>query len=386
MKNKVIYAKCDSYNAAYIDKALEFIIENLDDFEDRVRAAKKILVKPNLISTKPPEKAVTTHPEVMISIINKIKHPETEIIIADTPAGKLNNKVMEKLYNISQMTRVSEITNTPLNWDFSDFEATSEAFKIAKSYKILNIAEEADLIINCAKLKTHCFTLLTCATKNLYGTIPGLLKMQYHLTMSQIEIFSNMLLDIERYFSPKTYHFVDGIIGLEGNGPTNGTPINSKCIIASQNPVYLDILACKIMGIDPLKIHTITEAKKRGIIKGTSFEDIEIVANNEVQTFKFKLPPERGSVMPEKVPDWVRNMVNNAFIPKPVVNKELCIGCKACEEICPPQLMKVIDGKAELNNYNSCIRCYCCQEVCPNNAIDLLKPAGRKLLAFFGIR
>ncbi|MEW5821924.1 MAG: DUF362 domain-containing protein [Cyanobacteriota bacterium] len=386
MDKRVIYSKCQNYDHNNINKSLDFIISNLPDLEQKAKTAKLILIKPNLISPKPPEKAVTTNPEVLICLIEKLKKYGANIIIADTPAGKLNDNIMQKLYDTCKMSYVEQQTGCKLNWDFSDLDAPMPDSKIMKNYKILQVAENADLIINFAKMKTHCFTMQTCATKNLYGIIPGLLKMQYHLTMSKIDVFSNMLLDIERYFSHKTIHFIDGIVGMEGNGPTNGEPFEAKCLLAANNPVYLDILACHIMGINPLKISTITEAIKRRIISTTKYEDLDVLSDNTIQTYNFKLPPERGRVLPDKVPNWLRNMATNLLIPKPNVNKDKCIGCRACEEICPPQLIKTIDDKAVIDDYSSCIRCYCCQEVCPQDAIDLIRPIGRKILGLLKVR
>lgn len=380
MNNKLIYSKCADYTPEKVDQSIEFIINNLENFKEKLTKAKTVLIKPNLLSAKTPEKAVTTHPEVIKSIINKIKEYNVEIIIADTPAGKLDQKIMEKVYTETQMHRVAQETGTQLNRDFTEFIASSQNNKIAKSYKIMKVVEDADLIINVAKLKTHCFTMITTSTKNLYGTIPGLLKMQYHMTMSKREVFNNMLLDLERYFAPKTISFIDGIVGMEGNGPSNGDPISSKCIIASNSAPHLDVLACHIMGVNPNDITTMVEAKKRNIIHSLNIKDFEIVKDSEIETLQFQLPPDRGKMLPDFVPEWGRNLINKMIITKPTVKASDCIACKKCEEICPPQLIKVKNKKAFIDDYNKCIRCYCCQEVCPVNAIKVTKPIGRKIL------
>jgi uncharacterized protein (DUF362 family)/Pyruvate/2-oxoacid:ferredoxin oxidoreductase delta subunit len=380
MDNKVIYARCENYNTDDIDKALEFIFNSLPGFEEKITKAHKILIKPNLLAPRPPSKAITTHPDLLICLIKKLQAYDVEILLADTPAGNLNEKVMNRLYTVTEMKRVAETTGIKLNMDFSEFKAESDHFKTARSQKILQVAEDADIIINVAKLKTHCFTMLTCATKNYFGIIPGLLKMKYHLTIPEVNIFASLLLDIERYFQPKAVNIVDGIVGMEGNGPGNGTPIRSNCLLASYDAIYLDILACHIMGIDPEKIKTITEAFNRNLIKGKSVDDLDVISNAEVETLKFKLPPDRDALLPSFIPGWLRNIINRIFIPDPVINADKCIGCKACAEGCPPQVIKMIESKAYITDYKNCIRCYCCQEVCPNDAIALEKPAGRKIM------
>jgi len=380
MSNKVLYAKCDNYDQKNIDTALDFLLNNLDNFEERISKAKKILIKPNLLTARSPEQAVTTHPEILIALINKIKNPNTEIILADSSAGPYNKNCIEKIYSTCKMDLVSEATGCQLNRDFSDVDVKFPNGQISKNYKIIRIAEEADLIINFAKLKTHCFTLLTGATKNLFGLIPGVLKVQYHLTMPDIDIFCGMLLDIEEHYANKTISFIDGILGMEGFGPSNGTPINSRCILASENPVELDILACKIMGINPEKVMTIMQAYKRNIISSTSIDDLNIISSDEIEKFNFKLPSDRTTVLPKIVPDWLVKGFNNLMISKPIIKQDYCTGCKVCELSCPPHVIKVNNKVATIQDYNKCIKCYCCQELCPNNAIELKKPFLRKLL------
>lgn len=383
MKNNIIYSRCDDYNAKNVEAALSFIFENFEGLEDKIKSAKKILVKPNLLTARPPEHAVTTHPQVLISLIQKIRSLGAEVLIADTPVGPLNKSVMEKIYSTCQMNQVAESTGCKLNWDFSETTANISDAKILKSTKILKVADEADLIINCAKLKTHSFTMITCATKNHFGIVPGLLKVKCHLTLSQVDMFTNMLLDIERYFDHKTVHLIDGVVGMEGFGPSNGTPFPAKCILAGNDAVYLDILACHIMGAEPDKIPIISEAYNRGIIEYTQFNKLEVKANDTIQTYKFKLPPERKSVLPGFVPKWVTPAINNMLISKPVFSAERCIGCKICEESCPPQVIKVNNNIASVDDYSKCIRCYCCQESCPQNAIELKKPFIGQVLSFF---
>lgn len=387
MENKVIYSFCPDYSPENVNRSINFIIENSVELIDKIKLSKKILIKPNLLAARPPEKAITTHPEVLISLINKIKEfSNAEIILADSPAGTFNAKAMKNAYTVCQMNRVAEETGCTLNQDFSELSVNFPEAKLVKKQQILNVAEEADLIINFAKLKTHALTTLTCATKNHYGIVPGLLKVKYHLTMTEPTVFADLIIDIERYFNEKTFHIVDGIVGMEGPGPSNGDPIESKCIFAGYNSINVDILACKIMGVETKKITTITQAQKRGIIDNINPNNLDIISDHEIETFKFNIPPDRNTSLPSIIPQWVVRSVNNLFISIPVVEKSKCIGCKACEESCPPELIKVINNIAVIDDYSTCVRCYCCQEVCPNNAIKLKQPLGLKLLKLLKIK
>lgn len=383
MTNNVIYSRCNSYNQELIDQSVDFIFENSPGLVEKISNAKKILIKPNLLSAKTPDKAITTNPLLIKSIINKINKDNKEIIIADSPGGPMNEASLDKVYQLCGIQNVAETTGSKLNYDSTEVAIDNKLAVIAKNIKVLQLAEDVDLIINVAKLKTHCFTMLTCATKNLYGLIPGLIKVKYHFNMPKIEVFSNMLIDLALYYQDKSFHFIDGIEGMEGFGPSNGSKINANCILAGDNSFYLDILAAKVMGIDPLKVYTITESANRNLVSSASYEAINIVQDSEPLTFNFKLPPDRQSSLPGFLPKWITSIIQESLIPKPIVNVNKCVGCKKCEESCPPQTIKVTNRIAKVENYATCIKCYCCQELCPHDAIELSKPIGRRIIKLF---
>jgi MinD superfamily P-loop ATPase len=74
--------------------------------------------------------------------------------------------------------------------------------------------------------------------------------------------------------------------------------------------------------------------------------------------------------MQYNLPVFVRRPLKNIFIPKPIVDRDLCQVCGACAEVCPPHAISLSDRAVEID-YGACIRCYCCQEVCPEGAIRL---------------
>ena len=88
---------------------------------------------------------------------------------------------------------------------------------------ITNMANSADAVISCSKLKTHGMTLMTGCVKNLFGCVPGTTKVEYHARFNQLNRFSNMLVDIERCVRP-VISVLDAVDGMEGEGPSGGTP------------------------------------------------------------------------------------------------------------------------------------------------------------------
>jgi uncharacterized protein (DUF362 family) len=119
------------------------------------------------------------------------------------------------------------------------------------------VAESA--VISAAKLKTHTATIVTLGMKNMFGLLPEKFKAKYHA-----KDISNVIVDINSVLKP-ALTVVDGFVGMEGHGPTDGTPVAMNIIVAGTDPVATDAACCKIMGIDPLQVKHIRVAQEKGI-------------------------------------------------------------------------------------------------------------------------
>ena len=97
---------------------------------------------------------------------------------------------------------------------------------------ITNMANSADAVISCSKLKTHGMTLMTGCVKNLFGCVPGTTKVEYHARFNQLNRFSDMLVDIERCVRP-VISVLDAVDGMEGEGPSGGTPRHIGALLVS---------------------------------------------------------------------------------------------------------------------------------------------------------
>jgi len=130
----------------------------------------------------------------------------------------------------------------------------------------LPIAEpilEADAIISLPKLKSHGLVLYTGCVKNMFGVICGSQKAQFHLRFQDREAFSTLLTEIYATAKP-TLSILDGIIGMDGNGPRNGDPFNLGILMAGSDGVALDAVACSIVGIDPVESPPLRLASEKG--------------------------------------------------------------------------------------------------------------------------
>lgn len=365
--NRVGYIFCESYDEELIQNSINKLLSSFNELNNKLSPGRlNILIKPNLLAPRHPDKAVTTHPAVLKAVIKYLQKYECNITIADSPAGTYNQKVMERLYNTCEIKKVAEETGCNLNYDLSDVMVEFPEGKVFKKSLIIKSAVEADLIINVAKLKTHTLTRLTCATKNLFGLMPGVLKYRQHLAMPDIRVFSQMILDMNKYFENKVFNIVDGVIGMEGEGPSGGDPKFTGAILAGNDSQAIDVIACKIMGMPYKTVSTLAGYKDA--------ENIELKELSELKTYNFVLPPERMKSLPDYIPNFVQDFLTEIIVAKPVINKKTCQKCGICVKSCPAEIIKMNEKGAYIKTYKTCIKCYCCQEACPYKSIHLSKP------------
>ena len=112
---------------------------------------------------------------------------------------------------------------------------------MAKQFPYTAYLAKADAIIDLCKLKTHGMMGLTYAIKYFFGSIPGTVKPEFHYRYPRAEDFANVLVDLYEY-SKSRLCICDAVVGMEGNGPTQGTPREIGCLIASRNGHMIDSL------------------------------------------------------------------------------------------------------------------------------------------------
>jgi len=262
--------------------------------------------------------------------------------------------------------------------------------KLIKRIEISKAFFDLDMIINLPKFKTHGFTYISGAVKNLFGTIPGLRKARMHLRFPEPMEFSERLLDLNGallngFDKPKKIiHIMDAIVGQEGEGPgPSGTPRQIGAIIIGSDPVAVDYVAAMVAGLDYKKIQTILLGFKRDFITVSSPEDISIVGQ-KVEDMRVKnFQPTKSSVSSHFLRGWlVGSTMKNLVIEKPWPNEEKCTLCYKCKSVCPAEaIYKALENrKVPYYNYKKCIRCFCCIEFCREAAISLKKGKLQRLL------
>ncbi len=374
---KVVLVRCETYDNDTVKNAIERGLALLGGAAKYAKEGEKILLKPNLLVADPPEKGVTTNPAVFKAVAEAFIATGAEVAYGDSPA-------MGNTKNAAKKSGLMEVAQR-LNIDLADFKTGEEIFfKNGIQNKKFVIAKgvlESDGIISLPKFKTHGLERLTCCVKNQFGCIPGLLKGEFHLKLSDAFEFGKMLVDLNRFVNPRLY-IVDGIHAMEGNGPRGGTIRPMNLIAFSEDPIALDATLCRLINLAPEYVPTIKFGEESGA--GTCFEaDIQL-EGDRFDTFKLNhFDVERTPISPkEKI--RLKRFIGNRLSPKPVILKDRCEKCGMCVSMCPamPKAVGWFDGdktKPPVYHYADCIRCYCCQEMCPDSAIILKKPFLRKI-------
>lgn len=225
---------------------------------------------------------------------------------------------------------------------------------------------------------------MSCAAKNMFGVVPGFSKPEFHYRYPNHLDFAGMILDLGDYVKP-TFSVCDAVWGMEGNGPTGGTPRHIGCIMVSPSPHKLDLLGATLIGLSPNDVPTLGIAVERGLApknvenleiygdyKSFILDDFQLIATGEATMFSTK--NSKG------LKKFVWFVAEKALASRPKVNTKHCVGCKKCAELCPAHAISIKNGKAKIRKKH-CIRCFCCQEFCPVSAISVNRTTIAKIFS-----
>lgn len=365
MKKRVVIHRCASYNEKEVYEAVKGAITPLGGINGFVKKGERVLLKPNLLAGRPPEAAVTTHPSVVLALITLVKEAGATPVVGDSPGIGNARKTAEKC-GVLDVCRTTGTELIDLRDCVSVENPSGSTFKrLEVAREIFNVAG----IINLPKLKTHAQMYLTLGVKNLFGCVPGKRKPQWHLSAGVDSLyFASMILDLYLFLKPRLT-VMDGIVGMEGNGPGNGDPRHMGLIFASSDAVAMDAVIAEVVGAKPQDLPILKAAGLMGM-KQADVHGVEVlgVPLDSARVRGFRFPPVVGVNFAERLPYFIDKRLRKALTSRPHIDHGRCTLCTVCMEVCPASVMsktKRIDI-----DYNRCIRCYCCQEMCPQGAIS----------------
>ena len=378
--NLVSVVPCETYAPETCLKAVSDVLKPLGGLE-WVKPGMRIAIKTNLVAGAKPEKAVTTHPTLLAALTRLLRERGASVVIGDSPGNLFNTSVLNRAYAVSGLSE-AEAAGAELNRDCSEKETYAPDAVQAKRFTYTGWLDGCDAIINFCKLKSHGMMSLSAAAKNMFGSVPGTMKPEYHYRFPNPNDFADMIVDLDEYFKP-VLHICDAVTAMEGNGPTQGTPKHIGALLASKNPHCLDVLAATIIGLTPSEVPTIAAAIRRNLAPETADAlaiagdwkpflqtDFELIRNRNSHLFV-----NSHSIF-GKVEQGVMNLCLES---RPKVRKNACIGCGKCRDICPAHTISIKNKKAVIDRRN-CIKCFCCQEFCPVGAMRVHRSPVAKIL------
>lgn len=328
--------------------------------------------------------AGTTNPFVVEVVAGLcIEYGAKSVIIAESPAGSYTESAIRASYRVGKMDEAAKNSGAELNFDLSAKRVTSLGHNKERTFNIITPIMEADLVINVCKLKTHNLTGMSGAVKNLFGVIPGTEKLEMHALYPNLTDFSAMICDLCKTVcdSVKTVHVIDAVIGMEGNGPTNGKPKKLGFIGVSRDPFALDEACAETIGMKGLS--SINEQAK---IYGFLPEYDVFGDGTEAFVCKdFRLPDSSNANKSaiNILSKLFGGKLMESLRPRPVIDGKKCVGCGECTRSCPAKTIIIINKKVAFIHKKDCIKCFCCQELCPKDAIKIKKNPILKLVGLF---
>ncbi|MEJ5306812.1 MAG: DUF362 domain-containing protein [candidate division WOR-3 bacterium] len=355
---KVFSFEIFDYNLEKIESNLKQVFKSLEllkNFSDE----KKIILKPNLL-TKPSSNLniITTNPIVVESVIRILLAEgikKERIFIAD--GSSAIHKDMDPIF---KETGYMDLAG---RYGINLVNLNKTKYIIKNRIKISDFLEDQPHIINIAKLKTHMLTTLTLSVKNLYGLIPGESKLYYHTKYPDVESFSEFLTKLYITIKPDI-NIIDGITGMQGNGPGGGDYAATGLLLVSEDGFALDDFVTSLLGLKTDDIPFLKIAKNTGIYNG----DYQVIGNYHKLNMKM---PDRNNFKVSlnfAKQKFVKHFTSNY----PFIIREKCKRCFKCYKSCPAGAINIVEGYPHIRE-RLCITCYCCVEVCQFKSIKVKK-------------
>jgi uncharacterized protein (DUF362 family) len=256
-KSQVFVAKLAEYRLEIAD-AIVRGIRALDISSEHIRG-KRILLKPNLVETASVAPHINTHPLVLRGAIEAfLRLGAAGVVVAEGPGHRRDTLAVYEESGLAEVLTEDRIPFHDLNYITGYDLPNAGRQSRLKTLTFPGLFQEVDWIVSVAKMKTHHWAGATLSMKNLFGVMPGIYYGWPKNVLHHAGI-DNSILDIHATLKPD-FAIVDGIVGMEGDGPIMGDPKKVGVLVIGRNLPAVDATCCRIMGIDPYQVKYLERA------------------------------------------------------------------------------------------------------------------------------
>jgi uncharacterized protein (DUF362 family) len=264
-------AKVNDYNADLAD----ILQRQYQAFRERVPfAGKRVVLKPNLVEYHR-DKVINTHPHVVAAVIELCRREEAaEVLVAEGPGHWRNVEYLVRASGLGDVLAHYQVPFVDLNHDEPVKMPNLGRLTRLEYLYLARTVTTAEVLISLPKLKTHHWAGATLSLKNLFGTMSGIC---YGWPKNELHWrgIDNSIVDIA-LTRPPDLAIVDGIIGMEGDGPLNGSAKPLGVLIMGCDPLAVDATGCRLMQLDPLRVRYLAMGyqKKLGLLQEGEIQQI----------------------------------------------------------------------------------------------------------------
>ena len=233
------------------------VLEGLRLVDADVRG-RSVVLKPNLVEFFH-RSSVNTDPRVVVAAANALRRMGAKsVVVAEGPGHRRDTEAVVVASGLREAVDEAGVEFVDLNQAPVVRTALHSRYTGLGELWVPRVLREADVLVSMPKLKTHHWTGVTLSLKNCFGCMPGRVY-GWPKDVFHIHGIENSILDIYGAVRP-SLAIVDGIVGMEGDGPIMGDPVTSGVIVVSQDGVAADVTASRLMGMDPEKVEYLMEA------------------------------------------------------------------------------------------------------------------------------
>ena len=228
------------------------ILEGLKLFRLDVKG-KVIVLKPNMVEFDP-NGVINTHPAVVAAAIDAFRSlGAKEVLVAEGPGHRRDNEYLLRASGLLDVLKEQRVRYVDLNTDDVRPTKLRSSFTNLEELYLPKTLYNADLLVSLPKLKTHHWAGVTLSLKNMFGVVPGSVYGWPKNTLHWAGIHGSAV-DINSSLPLPQFAIVDGIVGMEGNGPIQGHAKQSGILIFGDDLVAVDATAARLMMIEPRKV------------------------------------------------------------------------------------------------------------------------------------